>query len=782
MAVNTLVIFSDTGQLSSSADGGATWTARTLPTELEAVVGAEHDSATRWMAYGRRTAGSPNHVRTAHSTDLASWTVMNSPHSGFTSGTWIPDAGVKYCNFGSPLWVYAGYGVLSGATWANFASAPATPVGTWTNRTASPYTASAGFRNTSLDCHNGTAAALGINLNNYTLYLVTSTTGTSWTDSVLALPAAMTTAGFMRYSHTYGTRTDSEPTAVIQYNRHVQRWQIIVIYERSLRVWESATQVVTSTYTEVATITRDFVNAPFGYLHRFGSGGFVRSTRHGPTQLGGMMSYCCRSWVPIVNYAAQLGVNVLAGEAVNVAVLPSAKKIVVGTQTDGAGATVALADSLHESMTFSTTNLPTTGKCTGVAYSVTTGATDLPCVPIINLARVLPAAGIVSTVPIATTVTTTALAPSRGFSESISDGASAALTTGIQLGWVLSSNALASDAASMQAFWYLASSATATDSLSNSMVLAGLISDEAVARDTIQWNWIQTLADSANASDSVSAVLSIVQELTESLLASGVITSSAVFNEALGVVAVASDSLVFAWVHTLSDTASASDLVSVLRTTLPSVSDSATASDATSMLKIIPVLLTENLQATDALTVSMVIQESLRSTAVAHFFIAMGDAVYDAWTLNTESLGATEYTNFNFNSFARFNNRYYATGEDGIYLLEGADDDGTDIAANIRTGIESLGTEYMKSIPNVYIGYKTDGQMVLKTVTTSAGVKKENWYALNAVQKDVASDNRFSIAKGVHSVYWQFELANYEGSDFELENLKLWRLVLSRRK
>jgi hypothetical protein len=71
---------------------------------------------------------------------------------------------------------------------------------------------------------------------------------------------------------------------------------------------------------------------------------------------------------------------------------------------------------------------------------------------------------------------------------------------------------------------------------------------------------------------------------------------------------------------------------------------------------------------------------------------------------------------------------------------------------------------------------------VLKTVTTSAGVKKENWYALNAVQKDVASDNRFSIAKGVHSVYWQFELANYEGSDFELENLKLWRLVLSRRK
>lgn len=155
---------------------------------------------------------------------------------------------------------------------------------------------------------------------------------------------------------------------------------------------------------------------------------------------------------------------------------------------------------------------------------------------------------------------------------------------------------------------------------------------------------------------------------------------------------------------------------------------------------------------------------------------------YVGYVMNTRTRGVTQYENYNFNSFAELDGRYYGANDEGLYLLEGDSDGTAPISAYIRTGLTNFGTQFKKQVHDAYIGYTTDGKLLLKVITTDAGQRKENWYSLNAKDVEATSDNRFRIAKGVKSVYWQFEVANIDGADFDISNMTVWPFVLHRRK
>lgn len=175
--------------------------------------------------------------------------------------------------------------------------------------------------------------------------------------------------------------------------------------------------------------------------------------------------------------------------------------------------------------------------------------------------------------------------------------------------------------------------------------------------------------------------------------------------------------------------------------------------------------------------------EALLSEGVALSVRLVLDGVgYNAFVMNTRNKAVSEYTNFDFTSFAELNGKYYGAKDDGIYLIDGDTDDGEPIAAFLRTGLHTLGTRLLKQVHNAYVGYTTDGEIVLKVITTDNGTKKENWYKLNARSAPATTDNRFSIAKGLKSVYWQFELANVDGSNFQIDHMKVWPFDLQRRK
>jgi hypothetical protein len=158
------------------------------------------------------------------------------------------------------------------------------------------------------------------------------------------------------------------------------------------------------------------------------------------------------------------------------------------------------------------------------------------------------------------------------------------------------------------------------------------------------------------------------------------------------------------------------------------------------------------------------------------------DGVHVAWVLNAETRAYSSYTNFPFNSFARLGDRYYGCSDTGIYLLEGNDDDGTPIDARVRLGMETYGTSALKGAEAMYLGYRADGNMVLKVIVTGDdGALQEHWYALEARPAQEITYGRAKIGRGLRSAYWGFEIANVNGADFELDGLKWLPLVKERR-
>lgn len=173
---------------------------------------------------------------------------------------------------------------------------------------------------------------------------------------------------------------------------------------------------------------------------------------------------------------------------------------------------------------------------------------------------------------------------------------------------------------------------------------------------------------------------------------------------------------------------------------------------------------------------------ALDNLDLALYLALPGLAAYATYTMNVETGGVTSYENFGFSSFANFNGVSLGTAEDGIYALDAADDDGAPIAARVRTGMTNFGDAREKQLPASYIGYTADGMLVLKVVTEKQGAKKENWYRLTPRQATAPTNNRWTPAKGLRSVYWGFEIANIDGADFEIDSLKIWPINHDRRK
>ena len=150
---------------------------------------------------------------------------------------------------------------------------------------------------------------------------------------------------------------------------------------------------------------------------------------------------------------------------------------------------------------------------------------------------------------------------------------------------------------------------------------------------------------------------------------------------------------------------------------------------------------------------------------------------YVGYVMNPAVGGLTQYTNYNFNSFARIGRNSYGASSTGIYLLGGEDDAGSEIATKIKLGAFDFGNGYRSRVEHAYIGVRTDGKLILKTFTDDG---KERWYETQAVHTDL-NTQRGKLGRGVNSRYWQFELVNRDGEPLEVEQIEFLPVTLTRR-
>lgn len=149
--------------------------------------------------------------------------------------------------------------------------------------------------------------------------------------------------------------------------------------------------------------------------------------------------------------------------------------------------------------------------------------------------------------------------------------------------------------------------------------------------------------------------------------------------------------------------------------------------------------------------------------------------------VNLRHGAVTEYESMAFNSLIEWDGVYYGASVDGIFTLTGDDDDGTAIAGYARTGITDHGTEVTKRETDAYVSGDSAKKMVL-TVMIDDGATEYD-YPVPMQYADAFDAVKATLGRGLRKRYRQYELANTEGADFEVDRLDIEvRPIEQRRK
>lgn len=141
-----------------------------------------------------------------------------------------------------------------------------------------------------------------------------------------------------------------------------------------------------------------------------------------------------------------------------------------------------------------------------------------------------------------------------------------------------------------------------------------------------------------------------------------------------------------------------------------------------------------------------------------------------AYMTNTKTNETTRYSNFTFDHVLKFKGLYYGFKSDGIYLLTGADDDGTQIDASFRTNKSSFGSLLLKRVPYVFLDADTD-TILMPSVDDIDYPEYTAGY----------DAKRTKLGRGIKGRYWSFAMRNVLGAPLRVKALEIELEVMTRK-
>lgn len=184
-------------------------------------------------------------------------------------------------------------------------------------------------------------------------------------------------------------------------------------------------------------------------------------------------------------------------------------------------------------------------------------------------------------------------------------------------------------------------------------------------------------------------------------------------------------------------------------------------------------------EVSDSIETSAVLGARIDTILYVSFSDGTGQVGDDAavWVVNLATQASTRYENFGFNSFGKWEGAYYGAKSDGLYLLDGDDDNGTPIDAMIAFGVQTFGDTLYKRVPTVYIGARSNGKLLLRVKDAD----REYLYETRTSSPKLATQ-RFDIGRGLRLNAFEFELYNQDGDDFELATIEFIPLLTKRKQ
>lgn len=140
--------------------------------------------------------------------------------------------------------------------------------------------------------------------------------------------------------------------------------------------------------------------------------------------------------------------------------------------------------------------------------------------------------------------------------------------------------------------------------------------------------------------------------------------------------------------------------------------------------------------------------------------------VFETWALTGQAYDPAIWSGFDFNSFCVHRGRVYGAKDDGIYLLEGADDAGTPIHSGVRIGPHNYGIDREKRLRALRLG---EGNSNGARVKITTGTGKEGYFN--------SDRGRVPVSRDLQDREFTIDIADFE----QLSQLEIVPLVLVKR-
>jgi hypothetical protein len=156
--------------------------------------------------------------------------------------------------------------------------------------------------------------------------------------------------------------------------------------------------------------------------------------------------------------------------------------------------------------------------------------------------------------------------------------------------------------------------------------------------------------------------------------------------------------------------------------------------------------------------------------------------VFKAFIMNTRTGGVATYTNFPFSSIFAINKKYYGVIDGaGLYELTGTNDAGVNIDAEIESGVSNLGSDKTKSPIDAWLELRGSGSYEFVTVHNE-DLSDIATYTVDGDNDFKHGFKRIKLSKGVQGTHIQIKFKNVDGSNFDLQTIRVMAALFKRRK
>lgn len=156
--------------------------------------------------------------------------------------------------------------------------------------------------------------------------------------------------------------------------------------------------------------------------------------------------------------------------------------------------------------------------------------------------------------------------------------------------------------------------------------------------------------------------------------------------------------------------------------------------------------------------------------------MVIDDGNPSVWVVNPSTGAAWRYDDYGFTQFLQTRRFSYGVRPDGIYLLGGESDAGAPIRASVDLGQRDFGTTLHKRAHTAYITTDATGGMQLR-VTDDSGQS----YLYAVTPTDRMNTAKVKLGRGLVANFFDLQLFNTDGGDFDLAGAELLYDVLKRR-